>query len=107
MAEYWNLKTYDSVSYLDMLCDPSFPPTAGGELTSPFGDDFTNHIFNTTNPTDSDLSNIPENVDMSWASYDASLSSTTSAPTFNFDHTLAASQGYSFSNVDVNPKKWL
>ena len=107
VAEYWNSETDDSVSYLDMLYDPSFPPTAGGEFTSPFGDDFTNHTFDATNPTDSDLSNIPENVDMSWASYNASLSSTTSAPTYNFDHTPAASQGYSFGNVDVNPKKRL
>ena len=79
---------------------PLFPPTAGGKFTSPFSDDFTNHTFNTTNPTDIDLSNIPENMDMSWALYNASLSSTTSAPTYSFDHTPAASQGYSFSNVD-------
>ena len=88
------------VSYLNMLYDPSFPPTAGSEFTSPSSNDFTNHTFDTTNLTDSDLSNIPENVDMSWTLYDANLSSTTITPAYNFDHMPAASQGYSFSNVD-------
>jgi hypothetical protein len=106
VAEYWNSEPEDSMSYLDILNDPSFPPTTGGEFTEagPSGNDFTNHTFDAANSIGSDLSNIPENVDMSWALYDASSSSTSTAPTYNFDHTPAAAQGYSFSDVDYLPR---
>ena len=105
MEEYWSLEPEDSVSYLDMLNGLSFPPTTSGEFTeaSPSDSNFANHAFNAAILTDSDFSSIPENVDMSWASYDASSSSPTPAPTYNFDHTPAAAQGYSFGNVDYLP----
>ncbi|KIJ97242.1 hypothetical protein K443DRAFT_10019 [Laccaria amethystina LaAM-08-1] len=81
MEEYWSSEPEDSVSYLDMLNDPSFPPTTS-VISAP---------------------GVPENVDMSWASYDASSSSPTPAPTYNFDNTPAAAQRYFFGNVDYLP----
>jgi len=104
-AEYWNSEPEEGLSYLDLLNDPSFPSTTGGE----FGQadnastrSHVNHAVGTASSIASNLSSGTEDIDMSWPLYNAGSNIPGSTSTFNFNLTPASDSdlGYPSHNMD-------